>query len=588
MDETRTPVGERSKDMTVMLQAFTDMASMYKHKIAIKDQMDVMNNIVQNMSGTIKTDELGNDKVLKKAPTNIQRLFDSTILHSFYGVGREAEGLSKRSFYNSAELLTFGLYKSKEYYKGKELEKQINDLNYSLENDKLSGDERTSKEELLNRYKQEYQDLGGRRFAVSKAADAMIKSTRYTTMALNPFSALRSFLFGEVANRVHGVGGLDYTSKDLNTASYLMKSSSAKFLTWGSAKSEMSEKLLRLTLDAGVVEARDPMFKGGTITKGSTLEQIKKVIPSPFALISGGHYFFKAELGLALMLGDKVKSAGGDVMMLNALNKDMTWNEAKYGKFDGTANGAKDFEDYYSKFLNKYGQLAKQLHGFFGDNLNIAGKDTVLGRMAFLYKSFLPETILARFGGNNFDPLLQRNTEGFYRTFARELLKHPIEGMKMVWDAVTNNESGKAMDRLTQSNLRKFFAEAATISSMAMVYMALKSMAPNKDDDNDYRKRYNLLVNQLFLVNRNLTYYMNPSSALDLTKNVFPVLQTIDNYQKALTGVAYYGYGVATGQSDQPIYDGDKAFKKVTKALPILNNYNRIINYQRSTMETGN
>ena len=589
IDETHTPAGERSKDMVVMLQAFSDMASMYKHKIGIKDEVDVINKMVQDMSGTIKTDKLGNDKRIEKAPTNIQRLFESTVLHSFYGAGREAEGLSKRSFYNTAELLTLGMYKSKEYYKGKELEKNINDLNYSLENDKLSSDERSNKEELLSQLKDDYKALGGRQFAVSKAADAIIKSTRFTTMALNPFSAFRSFAFGEIANRVHGYGGLDYTSKDINKAAYLMKDSSAKFLTWGTAKSEMSEKLLRLTLDAGVVESRDPMFKGGTITKGSTLEQIKKVVPSPFALISGGHYFFKAELGLGLMLGNKVKTAGGDVMLLDALNKDMSWNEEKYGKFDPALNGGKEFGDYYKGFLNKYSQLAKTLHGFFGDNLNLAGKDTTIGRMLFLFKSFLPETIAARFEGNRYDPLLQRNTEGFYRTFARELLAHPVEGLKMVWDAVANNEAGKAMDRLTQSNLRKFFAEAATTTSMAMMYMMLKAVGPNKDDDQDYRKRYNLLVNQLFLVNRNLTYYMNPSSFKDLTSNVFPVLQTIDNYQSALKGVAFYGYGVATGQADQgnPMYDGDKTFKKVSKALPVLNNYNRIINYQRSTMETG-
>ena len=587
VDETRTPIGERSSDMVVMLQAFSDMASMYKHKIGIKDEIDVINNMVQDMSGTIKTDKLGNDKRIEKAPSNIQRLFESTVLHSFYGVGREAEGLSKRSFYNTAELLTLGMYKSKEYFKGKELEKNINDLNYSLENDKLSSEERQDKEQLLTQFKQDYKDLGGRQFAVSKAADAIVKSTRFTTMALNPFSAFRSFAFGEIANRVHGYGGLDYTSKDINKAAYLMKDSSAKFLTWGTAKSEFTEKLLRVTLDAGVVESRDPMFKGGTITKGSSLEQMKKVLPSPFALISGGHYFFKAELGLAMMLGNKVKTASGDVMLLDGLNKDLTWNEGKYGKFDAAANGAKDFEDYYKGFLNKYGQVAKTLHGFFGDNLNIAGKDTTIGRMLFLFKSFLPETIATRFERNRYDPLLQRNTEGFYRTFARELLNHPVEGLKMIWDAVANNEAGKAMDRLTQSNLRKFFAEAATISSMAMMYMMLKAVGPNKDDDQDYRKRYNLLVNQLFLVNRNLTYYMNPSSFKDLTQNVFPVLQTIDNYQQALKGVAYYGYGVATGQSDQPMYDGDKTFKKVSKALPVLNNYNRIINYQRSTMETG-
>jgi hypothetical protein len=80
---------------------------------------------------------------------------------------------------------------------------------------------------------------------------------------------------------------------------------------------------------------------------------------------------------------------------------------------------------------------------------------------------------------------------------------------------------------------------------------------------------------------------MNPSSIKDLTQNVFPVLQTIDNYQQALTGVAHYGFDQVTG-NEQSLYDGDKTIKRITKALPILNNYNRMINYSRSTMQTGN
>jgi hypothetical protein len=586
LDEN-VPVEGRSTDMVTMMKVFSDMASLYEHKIQIQDQVEMLNDVMQNMTHTLKTDKYGIETGVPQSPDNIKKMMQNTLLRSFYGAGKEAEGIYRgRKFYNSAELLTMGLYKSEKYKIGVGLEKQIKDLDNRLATEDLAADERTQLEKELKELKQSYAGLGGREFAISKAGDALIQSSRLSVMGLNPFSAFRNSIFGHISNRIHALGGLDYSMKDVNKAGFMMKDSVKKYLTWSDKGSEFAEKLLRVALDAGIVEGKDKMFAAGNVNKHSTIEQIKAVIPSPFGLLSSGDYLFKGEMGLALMLGNKVKTANGEHILLDVINKDLTFNEAKFGKFDAAANGAKDFDEYYKNFLNKYVQTGKALHGFSGNTLNIQAKNTIVGRMLSLYKSFLAESIANRFEANRYDPLLRRNTEGFYRTFGRELLKSPVDAFKGVFQALRENKV-EGMDKMQVANMRKIFMEMSVMAGLALSYMGLKAIGPNKNDDEDARRKYNLLVNQLFMINRNLTYFINPSSFKDLTQNVFPVLQTVDNYTNAMKAVAYYSFGVEDSNGNQ-MYDGDKTIKRVTKALPLLNNYNRVINYSKEKMLTGN
>lgn len=580
------PPEERSKDLTVIWKLFSDMAEMYRHKIQVQDQVENLNDQIQAIKhGGTRYDKYGNEIHIVNNPAQAKGLAESTMLRSFYGRGRQEEGIGQKTFYSALELITNGKYRGDKYKKAKELEEGIAHLNSQLDNPNLDSKERKSLEMDVYKLQQAHTALGGRKFAVSKAADALIRSSRGTTMALNPFAAFRSFVFGAIGNRNHAFSNIDFSMKDLNHASYRLKDSVARYITWGAKNSEFAEKMLRITMDAGVIESNDKLFSAGTLHSKSTLEQIKDVVPSPYTLLQSGHYFYKAELGMALMLGNKVKTAGGEVPLIDALKPDMTFNEEKYGKFDPKLNGDLSFDEHYHQYLNKYAQLAKTLHGFYGHELHIQAKDKTLTRMALLFKSFFAETFGNRFDARRSDPLLQRDQEGFYRTFWNDLSENGVGAFKNMYEAVIKGAvDGK--DKMQVGNLRKMFAELSTVATMSMMYMIAKSMGPNLVDDKDKRKQYNLVINQLFLVNRNLQYFMNPGSFKDLTQNVFPALQTIDNYATAMKAVGYHTFGMENEQG-QPMYDGERTMKAVTKAFPIANNYNRILNYSRATMQTG-
>jgi hypothetical protein len=134
------------------------------------------------------------------------------------------------------------------------------------------------------------------------------------------------------------------------------------------------------------------------------------------------------------------------------------------------------------------------------------------------------------------------------------------------------------MDELERENLRKFGAELASILSIYLIYFTLKAMAPDEDDED--RKTWNVLLNQIELIGRDLTYYITPGSAGDITEQIVPIVRTADQITAAIKAVSYYSLGIEN-EDGEPEYDAERTLQKVTKVVPVINNYNRFIYYEK-------
>lgn len=573
-------VEERSKDMIVMMKLFSDMALVYKHKGQVKDYVDLTNDIIQNTNKTYTEDSTTGDiKIESKSPRHLQAMAESTVNNAFYG--KKADQNDKnggRKFYNAAELLSLGLYKSPEYKKAVELEKQIKALNTKIDTETLTEDELAKLETELYKLRGEYAALGGRQFSFTKSADSLINLTRLSALGFQPFSAFRNVAVGKVNNVIHSIGGEDFNQKELAQSNRIILASTAKYVTWGTVQSETAEKILKYMLDTGTVEGEDSMFVEGIVDKRSTWQEIKKVLPSPFTLMQSTDFHMKSETAIATALHKKIITADGEqISFWDAMTKDLQYNTEKYGEWVAENNNGLTFQEFYNKEMLKMGQLSKKLHGFSGNNLSLAGKDSIWGRLLFLFKTWLPETLMTRFESKRYDDLLERDVQGYYRTTARAFRDQGLGAFKSIYKAVFEAESGD-MDPLERANLRKSFAEMVAITTLATLGFVLKSLASGIDDD-DEKKRYMLIVNQLILLNRDLTYYVNINSFGDLTKDVVPVIRTIENWQSAMKAVTYYGIGVENDDGTE-MYDGERTLLKISKALPALNNINRIQYYQ--------
>lgn len=573
---------ERSKDLVLMMKLFSDMALIYKHKIQIQDQVDSINDIVQNADSVIVEDKFGERVERGTAPKQLQNMVGSAIKRSYYQIQPEAEGVNyKRRFYNIWELLSFGGYKSEQYLKAKELQDKIQRLDESLKNDTLKEEDRRALEKELRTAKTDYYKLGGRNVSVSGFLDGLNSLTRQKGLGFNPFSAFRNLVIGGLNNVIHATGGEDYNMTDYWKATGIIKASAAKYISWGAANSEDAEKILKFNLDSKIVdESSDEIFKSAIkgINKQSTWESIKKALPSPLGLMKSTDYIFKSQTAVSMLVHTKVQTEKGEFSLYEVMDRNLEYNEEKYGKWLDEKNGGKTFEEIYDDVSSKVGQVAKKLHGFSGGGQSLAGKDSVYLRMLFVFKTWLPETVATRFEAKRYDPILERYTEGYYRTFINRLFGEKGFRFKGVlsdlYNAAIKNETGD-LTKEDIANLRKLMTEFGAILTIFLLHMMLA--AAFDDDDEKWKK---LLVNQMELLNRDMTYYTDPSSIESLTQNVVPSIGTITQGIKAVRAVG--GYALNEENNDgEPMYDGEKTLLKITKALPYLNNVNRVVYYSQ-------
>jgi hypothetical protein len=577
------PVEDRSKDMVLMAKMFSDMALVYKHKNTVKAEIDTMVDIIQNTEGSyVKNKKLGKLEASEKDATRIKSLVEHTVIKSFYGIKGEDElWKSDRLFYDWKELASLGKWSSEDAKKAKQLADDIKSMNNRLDTETLTDDERAKLEEEVKKKEEEYYALGGRNFSLTKTIDTAISNTRLLSLGFSPFSAVRNLLVGKINNRVHSNGGRDFNAKELAKANQILLESSGKYFSFGNFQTKNTKLIFGLLSDAGLAEGEDGMYLKALVNKKTTIDKFREMLPTAYTWLSSGDFHFKAEMMIAAMHHDKIKTKDGrQVPFYETLTEDREYDVSKYGEWDAKANGNKTFEDFYITKLLKYKQLANKLHGATGRDVVIKAKSNAIGRMLILFKSWLPETLGVRFDPKHTDGLLEREEEGYYNTWFKMIPKKGLSMLPMTVKAMMGRDPEGIDNEMELANFKKFAKELQIIVTLWIAYALLKAAAP--DDDKD-KKIYNLLVlRQLHDLNRDLTYYLSPSSAAELQKNIFPIARTALNWADAMKAVAY-NIGNVEDKNGKEMYDDERTFLKLTKVLPILSNINRIEYYKNQT-----
>ena len=575
-------IEDRSRDMVLMAQMFSDMALIYKHKNTVKAEVDTINSLIQDAEGSYKfNSKLNILEEQAKDATRIKSLADFTVRRGFYGIQTDEKiWQSETMFYDWKELIPLLGYKSEKAKRAKILEEEVSRLVEALKQDGLSKEQIDKLEEEISDRKKEYYALGGRKFSLDAVIDSSISATRFTALGFAPFSALRNLFVGKINNYQHAHGGRDFNKRELLWANNYIKTSTARYLSGGKINTDEAKLIFGLMSDASLAEGEDGMYLQVIIDKHSTVDKIREMMPKAFTWLSSGDYHFKAEMLLAGMKHEKVKLANGEeISLIDAINADREYDEAKHGAWDKDANGGLSFDEFYDKKILKYKQLAKKLHGAVGKDIYLQAKDNAIGRMLILFKSWLPETVGVRFDPKHTDPLLDREEEGYYRTFARVVGDKKLQSFKLFFQAITNQDIDGIDNEMDLANFKKAAKELQVIVTLWMAYMFLKSMAP---DDDRKKKLYNMLVlRQIYDLNRDLTYYTNINSVAELQRDIIPVIRMYENFGAAAKAVAYYGFGVEKDNGELK-YDGHRTLLKITKVIPVLSNINRMQFYQKA------
>jgi len=287
---------------------------------------------------------------------------------------------------------------------------------------------------------------------------------------------------------------------------------------------------------------------------------------------------------LACMKHEMITTSKGEkISFIDALNEDREYDEDKHGPWDAAANGNMTFEEFYTKKMLGYKQLANKLHGATGKDVYIKGKDTAIGRLALLFKSWLPETVGVRFDPKHRDALLDRDEEGYYRTFLKKVREKKLGIVKMMLQTAFNKDNG-ITDPMELANFKKAVKEFQVILAIFLAYAIAKSLTP---DDDKKKKLYNLLVvRQLYDLHRDMTYYSDIHSIGDLQKEVFPVIRTAENWEQAMKAISYHFAGVENDQGKE-MYDNERTALRITKVLPVFSNINRVNYYMKGISSGG-
>lgn len=578
-------IEDRSKDLILIAKMFSDMALVYKHKNTVSAQVDIINDMIQDATGSYKMNKkLGQLEASAKDAFRLKSLADATVNRSFYGLRAEDDIYSSDDlYYDWKELVSLGLWRSEKGKKAKVVSDRIKEINEKLDEDDTLTDEQRDKLTLeLENKKAEFYKLGGRKFSVSAAIDSSIKGTRLTSLGFAPFSAFRNLVIGKTNNHIHSRGERDFNKKDLAWANKILIQSTGKYWSAGKYETKMTKIIFGLMHDSQMAEGEDGIYLQTMIDKNTSLDKFREMLPKAYTWLSSGDYHFKAEMLLAAMKHEMIKTSKGDVSFIDALNENREFDEDKYGPWDAKANGDMTFEEFYMKKMLFYKQLANKLHGATGRDVYIKAKDSAIGRVGMLFKSWLPETVGVRFDPKHRDALLDRDEEGYYITWFNIFKEKKLGIIRMMIQTAFNKDNG-ITDPMELANFKKAVREFQIILGVFMAYLIAKAMTP---DDDERKKLYNLLVvRQLHDVFRDLTYYSNPSSIGDLQREVFPIIRTAENWGTAFKAVGYHFAGVENDQGEE-MYDSERTALKITKVLPVFSNINRV-NYYMKEISSG-
>jgi hypothetical protein len=580
-------VEDRSKDLVLMAKLFSDMALVYKHKNSVSAQIDIINDMVQSTQGSYKmNNKLGELEAVAKDASRLKSLVESTVDRSFYGLrANDSSADSDKLFYDWRELVSLGLWQSEKGKQAKVLSDKIKEINEKLDKDDTLTDKEREKLQLeLETNKADFYKLGGRKFSLSTAIDSSIKGTRLTSLGFAPFSAFRNLIVGKLNNNIHATGGRDFNKKDLAWSNKQIIDSSGKYWSGGKFETRMTKLVFGLMHDAQLAEGEDGIYLQTMVDKHTSLDKLREMLPKAYTWLSSGDYHFKAEMLLACMKHEMITTSKGEkISFIDALNENREYDEDKHGPWDAAANGNMTFEEFYTKKMLAYKQIANKLHGATGKDVYLKGKDTALGRLAMLFKSWLPETVGVRFDPKHRDALLDRDEEGYYRTFLKKVAEKKLGIVKMMLQTVFNKDNG-ITDPMELANFKKAVKELQVITAILLAYLIAKAMTP---DDDKKKKLYNLLVvRQLYDLHRDMTYYSDIHSIGDLQKEVFPVIRTAENWEQAVKAVTYHFAGVENNQG-QEMYDNERTALRITKVLPVFSNINRVNYYMKGISSGG-
>jgi hypothetical protein len=401
--------------------------------------------------------------------------------------------------------------------------------------------------------------LKDKRLAVSKIGDSVIKWGQAASLGLNPISAAANVIFGQLTNIQHGAGEQDFNTKQIFSAI----GSIAKGVNDQKARKKVAKLLEKLQ----VMGDANPTNYGA-----------KSSLDWMYFMSHYGEVFVQGQTMIATMLNTPVTGKDGKVS--NAWDAYEVNDKGELELKDNFSNSEFADVDGISslgviKLSNKIIQLNKMLHGDYDIRSPKLGKRNLLGRSLLVFKNWIPRAYESRFGSKRYDPSLERDVKGRYRSLELKLdtLKN-LYALSIV-GKLTGANTVRDLNPTERANLQVVLREASLLATMYLSTILLRGLIVKGDDDEPSQYLYKIALETAGRIEGDMAFWARPDSLIEMMKNPMAPLRTIESLNDLISTTKDWVIG------DEPI---NKVAKKGVKLIPILNPTVKIISTASKTI----
>ena len=515
-NQRNLPLDYKSKNLYNIAVTQAALALEFKHKAELEPLLLLFRELS-------KTKPVLNNKGIPifKPDNNNVKMLEFRLNNTLYGKGKVTEGGK----------INVKVYQDEDLAEAKALEAQLEEKKAN----KQTAIDQGKSQGFINKIDKEITEINDKLFKLGnmvsyrQMADTITDYTRIKGLAGNLVSASTDVIFGFVSLSTEGTR---FGINPLAAArAYTIAQTS---LVTRTVKGEDKVKRFAKLFD---VESKLNEYKFNSKVAGKK-NVIDKVITSDnfFLLqtISGKINAYATMI--AVLRSNKVP--GTNVSIYDAFDKNGDWKldianpyEIQYDE-EGNFIPNKDV----TKMSLLINDITASIHGNYDTKKPIEGKKEWYGRAAFIFKSWLPNSLQNRIGRQQIDLLSGREVKGRYRSIFNKGGFFRAENGKFMLGRMWKNSLSLVgygtgeMNELDTNNMKVNLYEAIAAAFMGMVALMLSHLSGDDDDDDSTLLTY--LINQNNRVIKDLSFYYNPFAAkkmLDINTLV-PIMGTMEDF----------------------------------------------------------
>jgi len=408
----------------------------------------------------------------------------------------------------------------------------------------------------------------------SGTIDLLLHALRIKGMGWNLPAVPMNIMAGTVSNLALASDGRVLSWQSMWRVYRIVMGNIMKNLTFGRATTSESRKNTFLMEKYNVLQdATNEFQKAGQSSKiTSKLDPL-----NPYEPVRRGEFINQSAIMMGILMDTPITGIDGTVSNVwDALNEDGTL-KANFNTTENNENWVLMRGNQYKEYKVKLNKAIVTAHGDYDTLRGMKAKESVIGRMATMFRTWLPRAYYTRFGGEQEDIEMGHITKGRYRSYtpasaaiaAASMGTILVPGVGTIvggaigygaasFMGVKNGTFGedllfttkqilrKLAGRKTQfdqkfsevdaANLRANLTELVMLMSIFSAHLMTKMFLWDDDDERDdpRRKAHNLLANYTMRMMGDIMMFTSPSGFNELQSNVLPVMSMVNRTSRVL------------------------------------------------------